>query len=61
MSNFWGSAPGASFDWGGPTLTIPGGTAPETYYIGILVDRTNAVAESNESNNYVSTQITVGP
>ena len=52
-------APGAQFAWGGPTLTIPSGTAPGTYYVGILVDRTNASAESNERNNYVSRQITV--
>jgi subtilase family serine protease len=52
-------APGAQFNWGGPTLTIPSGTPPGIYYIGILVDRTNAVAESNENNNYVSKQITV--
>ncbi|MGB6032510.1 MAG: CARDB domain-containing protein, partial [Bacteroidota bacterium] len=53
-------APGASFDWGGPTLTIPGGTTPGTYYLGILVDKDNAVAESNEGNNYVSVSLTVG-
>ncbi len=52
-------APGTQFNWGGPTLTIPLGTPPGTYYIGILVDRTNSVAESNENNNYVSAQITV--
>ena len=52
-------AAGAQFAWGGPTLTIPAGTSPGTYYIGILVDRTNASAESNESNNFVSRQITV--
>ncbi len=52
-------APGAQFNWGGPTLTIPGGTPPGNYYIGILVDRTNAVAESNENNNYVARLITV--
>jgi subtilase family serine protease len=52
---------GASFAWGGPTLTIPGGTAPGTYYVGVLVDPTDAVTEFSESNNYVSTLITVGP
>jgi subtilase family serine protease len=52
-------APGASFSWGGPTLTIPAGTAPGTYYLGILVDETNGTPESNEGNNYKSVQITV--
>ena len=55
-------AAGASFTWGAPGLTIPAGTAPGTYYIGILVDRTNAASESNEVNNYVSVSINVvGP
>jgi hypothetical protein len=31
--------------------------APGRYYIGILVDRTGAVAESNETNNFVSAQV----
>ena len=52
-------AAGAQFAWGGPTLTIPAATAPGNYYVGILVDRTNISAESNETNNYVSRQITV--
>jgi hypothetical protein len=51
--------PGASFQWGGPTLSIPADTSPGTYYIGILVDRTDGVNESDETNNYVSTPITV--
>lgn len=54
-----GLAVGAAFTWGGPSLTIPAATAPGRYYVGILVDRTGAVAESNESNNYVSVPITV--
>lgn len=49
---------GASFVWGGPTLTIPP-LAPGTYYIGILVDFGNALAESNEGNNYVSAPLIV--
>jgi hypothetical protein len=52
-------AAGASFAWGGPGLTIPAGTAPGTYYIGILVDHTNAVGEFNEGNNYVSVPIAI--
>lgn len=54
-------AAGASFNWGGPTLTIPAGTVPGNYYIGILVDRTNIVAEGNEGNNYVSVPLTITP
>jgi len=51
--------PGDIYIWGAPTLTIPIGTTPGTYYIGILMDPSNAVAESDESNNYASTAITV--
>jgi hypothetical protein len=49
---------GHGFDWGGPTLTIPS-TVPGTYYIGILVDERNALAELDETNNYVSTPLVV--
>ena len=52
-------AAGASFNWGGPTVTIPIGTTPGTYYLGFLVDRNDAVTESDETNNYVSVAITV--
>ena len=52
-------APGQSFTWGGPTLTIPGSLTPGSYYIGILVDYNNGVGESNEFNNYVSTPLTI--
>jgi subtilase family serine protease len=52
---------GASFVWGGPTLTIPLGTAPGVYYVGILVDNGDAITESDELNNYVSAVITVTP
>ena len=54
-----GLVAGGTFTWGGPTLTIPAGTAPGNYYIGILVDRTNVVTESNEGNNFVSAPLTV--
>ncbi|MEI6186805.1 MAG: CARDB domain-containing protein, partial [Dehalococcoidia bacterium] len=50
---------GAQYSWPGPTLTIPHGTPPGNYYIGIVVDRAKAVAESNENNNYVSSPIKV--
>jgi subtilase family serine protease len=54
-----GLAAGSQYSWPGPALTIPHGTPPGNYYIGILVDRNNAVAESNEVNNYVSSPIKV--
>jgi subtilase family serine protease len=50
---------GAQHNWGSATLTIPAATLPGNYYIGIVVDRTKVVAESNENNNYVSSPITV--
>ncbi|MGH6751645.1 MAG: CARDB domain-containing protein [Bradyrhizobium sp.] len=45
------------------TLTMPGGLAPGTYYIGAIADYTNAVAEGNEANNnHEATRIIVtGP
>src|SRR5207253_964281 len=52
-------AAGASFTWGAPTLTIPANTAPGNYYIGILVDKDNAVSECSETNNYVNARLTV--
>ena len=33
------------------TLTIPSGQAPGTYYLGFLMDKNGAYAESNEGNN----------
>lgn len=57
-SNF-ALAPGASFDWGGPTFTIPSTLTPGNYFIGILVDDLNQTAESNESNNFKSAALTV--
>ena len=42
------------------SLALPGNLAPGTYYIGGIADYTNAVAESNETNNnHNVTQITV--
>jgi hypothetical protein len=52
-------SPDTHFEWGGVTLVIPESTELGTYYIGILLDRTNAVTESDESNNYVRSKITV--
>jgi Ca2+-binding RTX toxin-like protein len=33
------------------STTLPGNLAAGTYYIGVLADRSNALAESNETNN----------
>jgi hypothetical protein len=52
---------GGGFDWGGPTLTIPPGTTPGTYFIGILVDEADEATESDEGNNYVSEPIRIVP
>ena len=41
------------------TLTIPVNTVPGSYFIGLLADRTNAVAEGNEGNNAASVALTV--
>jgi hypothetical protein len=46
--------------YGSRNVTIPCSTTPGNYYIGILVDRADAVTESDEDNNYVvSNQIEV--
>lgn len=42
-------------------VTIPGNTAPGTYFIGGRIDLANTVAEADESNNYVSARVTVRP
>jgi hypothetical protein len=42
----------------GPTVTLPP-RSPGAYYIGILADIENGVVEADESNNYVSSGITV--
>lgn len=51
-------APGEEYNWGGPSVPIPD-TPPGVYYIGILVDSLDWVSELNESNNYVSSPITL--
>ena len=50
---------GHGSSWSPSNIKIPATTAPGLYYIGILVDATNAQVESNETNNYVSTPLTV--
>lgn len=56
--------PGALESGGSVTLplpvgSVPAGTAAGNYYIGFLIDDNNAVAESNEGNNFVSAPFTV--
>ena len=50
---------GHGFTWSTSSIKIPASTAPGLYYVGILVDVTNAQAESNETNNSVRTPLTV--
>jgi len=46
----------------GAAVTIPPSTAPGTYFIGPLADDQNAILESDETNNFKSTTLTVtGP
>ncbi len=54
-------AAGAEQGFGGVNVTIPPGTPPGSYFIGILADDTNRVNEANKNNNYVSAPITVTP
>jgi len=50
---------GHGFSWTTSNIRIPATTAPGLYYIGILVDVTNAQVESNETNNSVTKPLTV--
>jgi hypothetical protein len=52
-------AAGGSYDWEAQTLTIPAGTAPGSYFIGILVDDFNTTPESDEANNFKSTALDI--
>jgi len=45
------SAPAGSYGTFYRTLTIPTNIAPGAYWLGFLVDRNNAISESNEYNN----------
>jgi hypothetical protein len=54
-------APNGSQAFQERTLTIPINTVPGNYFIGLLADRTNAVAEGNEGNNAASVALTVTP
>jgi parallel beta-helix repeat protein len=54
-----GLGSGQQVNFTAPTLTIPAGVAPGQYFIGIFVDRTNFIDESNEGNNFVSEPIEI--
>ncbi|MEI6564585.1 MAG: CARDB domain-containing protein [bacterium] len=44
------------------SVTIPQGTAPGAYYLGVIIDFDNVVLESNEGNNtLISLALPVGP
>ncbi len=45
---------------GSTSVTIPGGTAPGTYYIIARADDLNVIAEINENNNTRSSEINIG-
>lgn len=51
-------APGQTLTFNGDQeIVIPEDIQPGTYYFGILVDRSNRVAEQDKSNNFVSVRI----
>jgi hypothetical protein len=50
-----GLAVGAEISSSVSGLVIPAGTIAGQYYVGVLLDRGNAVAEANETNNAVVT------
>jgi hypothetical protein len=55
-------APGQIYIFPGDRqILIPKDVKPGTYYFGILVDRTNVIDESDETNNYVSVRIGIVP
>jgi matrixin/CARDB protein len=53
-------ATGANFQGQSP-ITIPAGTAPGTYWLGVLVDPQGSVTESDERNNARAQRIEVRP
>ena len=52
---------GGEDNFDGPTFTIPAATAAGSYYVLIRVDRSNAVAESDETNNLIVEPLVVTP
>jgi subtilase family serine protease len=53
-----GQNAGAVLQWS-EAVTIPVGMAAGNYYIGVIVDATNAVVESNETNNWRADSATI--
>jgi len=51
--------PGGTFNVPFPVGNIPAGVAVGNYFLGYLIDDNNAVAESNEGNNFVSAPLVV--
>ena len=52
---------GETFGQGAPgrSMSIPASTADGSYFVGMLVDSTDVITESNEGNNAVATALTV--
>lgn len=53
-----GQNAGATLQWS-EAVTIPVGMAAGNYFIGVIVDATNAVVESNETNNWRADSATI--
>ena len=51
QSAAWASSPGASFGQSNQALQVPAATPAGSYTLGVIVDETSAIAESNEGNN----------
>ena len=54
-----GLLPGQSISSATLSVTIPSGTAPGSYYFGLLITPEASIGDTNTSNNYVSVPITV--
>jgi subtilisin-like proprotein convertase family protein len=52
-------SPGDSFGGSGKTVAIPASTAAGSWFIGMWVDDTEGIVESNEANNRATAAITV--
>lgn len=59
--NLFNAVPGGgSSGRAGSTIKLPTDIGPGTYYLGVIVDKDNAVSETNENNNAsVAKQITI--
>jgi len=51
--------PGDSIGTSGFNLNIPGGTTAGNYYLGIIIDDTHVITETNENNNAASASFSV--